>query len=62
MVASQRGTMNVKSFVAVGIAMLIGGYLLAKPAFAMNCEQDSISDVSGSGSILEMLSGAIYKG
>jgi hypothetical protein len=40
---------------------LVGWYLLASPAMAMNCEEDSLSDVSGSGAILEMLSGEIYK-
>jgi hypothetical protein len=40
---------------------LLGWYLIAPPAMAMNCEKDSLSDVSGSGAILEMLSGQIYK-
>jgi hypothetical protein len=30
-------------------------------SLAMNCNEDSISDVSGSGAILEMLSGHIYR-
>lgn len=31
------------------------------PTEALSCEEDSLSDVSGSGAILEMLSGQIYK-
>jgi hypothetical protein len=42
-------------------ALALVGWLLASPAMAMNCEKDSLSDVSGSGAILEMLSGQIYK-
>jgi len=42
-------------------ALALVGWLLASPAMAMNCENDSLRDVSGSGSILEMLSGQIYK-
>src|SRR5216683_3196631 len=40
---------------------LVSLLLSASPAIAMNCEEDSLSDVSGSGAILEMLSGQIYK-
>lgn len=42
-------------------ALALVGWLFALPAMAMNCEEDSLSDVSGSGAILEMLSGQIYK-
>jgi hypothetical protein len=42
-------------------ALALVGWLFASPAMAMNCEKDSLSDVSGSGAILEMLSGQIYK-
>lgn len=42
-------------------ALALVGWLFASPAMAMNCEEDSLSDVSGSGAILEMLSGQIYK-
>jgi hypothetical protein len=41
---------------------IVGCYLMAPPTtMAMECEKDSLSDVSGSGAILEMLSGQIYK-
>jgi hypothetical protein len=40
---------------------LVGWLLLSQPATAMNCDEDSLSDVSGSGAILEMLSGQIYR-
>jgi hypothetical protein len=41
---------------------IVGRYLMAPPTtMAMECEKDSLSDVSGSGAILEMLSGQIYK-
>ena len=35
--------------------------LMSEQSLAMNCNEDSISDVSGSGAILEMLSGHIYR-
>jgi len=35
--------------------------LLSHAANAMNCERDSLSDVSESGAILEMRSGQIYR-
>ena len=38
---------------------LVGWYLIAPPVIAMDCERHSLSDVSGSGAILEMLSGQI---
>src|SRR5271167_2212677 len=38
-----------------------GCLFLSNPARAMNCDEDSLSDVSGSGAILEMASGQIYK-
>jgi hypothetical protein len=41
-------------------ALALLGWLLASPAIAMNCENDSLWDVSGSGAILEVLSGQIY--
>jgi hypothetical protein len=45
-----------------GAAIALFGWLvLSQPASAMNCEEDSLSDVSGSGAILEMLSGQIYR-
>jgi hypothetical protein len=40
---------------------LVGWHLMVPPAMAMNCAEDSLSEVSGSGAILEMLSGQIYK-
>jgi hypothetical protein len=41
---------------------LLGWYLIAaSDVFAMECEDDSLSDVSGSGAILEMSSGQIYE-
>ncbi|HTQ24328.1 MAG TPA: hypothetical protein VMI09_06495 [Candidatus Binataceae bacterium] len=40
---------------------LVGWYLMIPPAMAMDCEKDSLSDVSGSGAILEMAVGRIYK-
>jgi hypothetical protein len=43
------------------IPFLLAIWLSASPAWAMNCEKDSLSEVSGSGAILEMLSGQIYK-
>ena len=36
-------------------------FLLTMLAAVMNCEEDSISEVSGSGAILEMASGHIFK-
>jgi hypothetical protein len=44
---------------AAALALVVW-YLMAQPALAMNCETDSLSDVSGSGAVLEMLSGQIY--
>jgi hypothetical protein len=40
---------------------LVGWYFFVRPAMAMDCEKDTLQDVSGSGAILEMLSGQIYK-
>ena len=41
--------------------VLLSLLLSASPVMPMNCQKDSLSDVSGSGAILEMLSGQIYK-
>jgi len=51
----------LKKHCHVAVLALVGCYLLVPPAMAMDCEKDTLSDVSGSGAILEMLSGQIYK-
>jgi hypothetical protein len=58
MIRAQKG----KPRYAVALA-LVGLCLIAfvSPAIAMDCEEDSISDVSGSGAVLGMLSGHIYE-
>src|SRR5216683_6959142 len=51
--------MKLRYAAALRFALLVS---YTPSATAMNCEQeDSLSDVSGSGAILEMLSGQIYK-
>ena len=42
------------------LAILVVVFMSGR-SLAMNCNEDSISDVSGSGAILEMLSGHIYR-
>jgi hypothetical protein len=44
-------------------ALVLGGWLMVSlpSAGAMNCEEDSLSDVSGEGAILTTISGHIYR-
>ena len=53
--------MDIKRCFRTYVVVSVCGYMLASTAFAMDCDDDSLSDVSGSGAILEMISGHIYK-
>jgi hypothetical protein len=52
---------HFREFPYTAALVLVGWYLMAQPAMAMNCEKDSLSDVSGSGAFLEMRSGQTYR-
>jgi hypothetical protein len=59
--SAPQGELGLKLLTASAAIALFGWLLLSQPTSAMNCEEDALSDVSGSGAILEMLSGQIYR-